>query len=67
MNKPTEISFRKTAPGVYRVTYNNVVLGDSPGYSKDDARTEAIRIVNEAKERALVAGVPSDRVYRPGF
>lgn len=67
MNNPIVVSFRETAPGAYRVTYDGVVKGDSRGYSRAAARAEAVRIVNDAKARAERDGTPSTHIYRPGF
>lgn len=36
--RPLEkISIRETSPGTWRVTFNGSVLGDSPGYRKEQA------------------------------
>lgn len=43
--KTVTIGIMETAHGVYRVTYNGSILGDSRGYTKAQATTEAKRIV----------------------
>ena len=63
----TEISYCKTAPDVYRVTYNGSVLGDSRGFSRLQASNEAVRIVKEEQERATKENRFSRYVYRAGY
>lgn len=61
--QPITVSFKPTGNGVYRITYDNVVLGDSRGYDKEGARAEALRLVNNYR----VDGQIATHIYQPGY
>jgi hypothetical protein len=65
VNKVTEISVRETSRNVWRVTFNGAVYGDSRGYAYEDARREAIRLVDQDQAESAARGEHATRVWRP--
>lgn len=62
------ISYRKQENGMYRVTYNNRIVGDDRAYSTRDAvETEAKNRVLKDHSDAARYDRPVMYVYRPGF
>ena len=65
MDKAEEVSITETSPGVWRVTFDGCVLGDSRGYDHATARREAIRMVEQEQAWALRDGRFATLVWRP--
>ena len=62
---PTTVCAIETSPGVWRLAFNYKVLGDSRGYTKAQAMSEARDIVRQAQDRARLENRFSGFVLRP--
>ncbi|QNH71578.1 hypothetical protein PP938_gp139 [Rhizobium phage AF3] len=47
--KQVIVGIKETSPGVFRLTFDRTILGDSRGYSKNDAIREAKNFVARNK------------------
>jgi uncharacterized protein YegP (UPF0339 family) len=65
MSDITEVSFRRDGPHSWRITHNGRILGDSPGYSRAAAATQAMAIVDADHAMARLEGRQPTKVLRP--
>jgi hypothetical protein len=67
-NIPDEISYKEDSPGIWRITVNGRILGDSRGYnSKAEARAAALKQVNYEHSIATRQNRQAYTVFRPGY
>lgn len=65
-NKLTEISYRQMDNGIWRVTFNGNILGDSRGYpTRQAVETAAIATVDKDHADARRYNRPVMYIYRP--